>query len=76
MLNKNIVYLRKQKQMTQETLAEKLNVSRQAVSKWESGLTEPDIQTLIQLSEIFEVSLDELIKGEHQEDNVVEKQNE
>ena len=76
MLSKNIVYLRKQKQMTQETLAEKLNVSRQAVSKWESGLTEPDIQTLIQLSEIFEVSLDELIKGEHQEDNVVEKQNE
>lgn len=75
MLNMNIVYLRKQKQMTQETLAEKLNVSRQAVSKWESGLTEPDIQTLIQLSEIFEVSLDELIKGEHQEDDVVEKPN-
>ena len=67
MLSKNIVYFRKQKQMTQETLAEKLNVSRQAVSKWESGLTEPDVQTLIKLSDIFEVSLDELVKGEHQD---------
>ena len=74
MLSKNIVYFRKQKQMTQETLAEKLNVSRQAVSKWESGLTEPDVQTLIKLSDIFEVSLDELVKGEHQE--VIVKDNE
>ncbi|MFR2406428.1 MAG: helix-turn-helix domain-containing protein, partial [Eubacterium callanderi] len=56
--------LRKQKGFSQETLAERMGVSRQAVSKWESGLSNPDINNLVFLSEIFEVSLDELIKGE------------
>lgn len=56
--------LRKQKGFSQETLAERMGVSRQAVSKWESGLSNPDINNLVLLSEIFEVSLDELIKGE------------
>lgn len=67
MLGKNIQYLRKQKHMTQEDLALKLNVSRQAISKWEAGSSEPDINTLVKLSEIFNVSIDELIKGIYEE---------
>lgn len=53
--------IRKENNITQEQLADKLNVSRQAVSKWESGLAYPDTEKLIQISKIFNVSLDDLI---------------
>ena len=53
--------IRKENNVTQEQLADKLNVSRQAVSKWESGAAYPDTEKLIQISKIFNVSLDELI---------------
>ena len=53
--------IRKDNNITQEGLADKLNVSRQAVSKWESGQAYPDTEKLIQISKIFNVSLDELI---------------
>ena len=53
--------IRKEHNITQEGLADKLNVSRQAVSKWESGQAYPDTEKLIQISKIFNVSLDELI---------------
>ena len=53
--------IRKENNVTQEQLADKLNVSRQAVSKWESGTAYPDTEKLIQISKIFNVSLDELI---------------
>ncbi|WP_195268997.1 helix-turn-helix transcriptional regulator [Eubacterium sp. 1001713B170207_170306_E7] len=56
--------LRKEKGLSQEALAERMGVSRQAVSKWESGLSNPDINNLVLLSDVFGVSLDELIKGE------------
>lgn len=52
--------LRKNKGYTQEEIAEKVSVSPQAVSKWENDITSPDIPTLIKLSEILNVSLDEL----------------
>ncbi len=54
---------RKAVPLTQEELAEKLNVTRQTVSKWESGLSEPDADTLLLMSEIFGVSVDELLRG-------------
>ena len=54
--------LRKSNGITQETLAEKLNVSRQAVAKWESGMAYPDITNLIQLSELFHITIDYLVK--------------
>ena len=54
--------LRREYGLSQEMLAEKLDVSRQAVSKWESGQTYPETDKLIQLSEIFGVSIDSLIK--------------
>lgn len=49
---------------TQGDLAEKLSVSRQAISKWELSTAYPDIERLIQLSDLFGVSLDSLIKGD------------
>lgn len=54
--------LRKEKGYSQENLAELVGVSRQALSKWESGQSEPDLDKLIRLSEIFEVAIDSLVK--------------
>lgn len=56
--------LRKNKGLTQEELAEKLGVSRQAVAKWESGLGFPDIFNLIQISNMMNVSVDYLVKDQ------------
>ena len=53
--------LRKLSGMTQEQLAEKLNVSRQTISKWESGGTSPDLESIVKVSKIFHVSLDDLL---------------
>jgi len=61
-LGEKILLLRKQNSMTQEQLAERLAITRQTVSKWELGESEPDIPYLIQLSEIFQVTTDYLIK--------------
>lgn len=61
-LGKKISEYRKLHGMTQEDLAVKLNVTSQAVSKWENDLSIPDLPILIELSELFHVSLDELVK--------------
>ncbi len=61
---KNIATLRKSAAMTQTDLAEKLNYSDKAVSKWERAESLPDVSTLIEISELFGVPLDELVKGE------------
>lgn len=60
--DKKIIELRKQLNLTQEDLAEKLNVSRQTVSNWETSKCYPDIETLVIISNKFNVSLDVLIK--------------
>ena len=62
--------LRKGKGLTQEELAEKLGVSRQAVAKWESALVYPDIYNLIQISNLMNVSLDYLVKEQECEVNL------
>ena len=54
--------LRKLSGMTQEQLAEKINVSRQTISKWESDNTSPDLESIVKISKIFHVSLDDLLK--------------
>lgn len=59
--NENLKYLRKRERITQEQLAEKLNVSRQAVTKWESGQSLPDIENLKEIAYIFSVSIDSLV---------------
>jgi len=66
-VGKNIAALRKYANLTQEQLAEKCNVSRQAVTKWETGESEPSIERLIILSEVFQVSIDELVTGSKSE---------
>lgn len=56
--------LRKEKNLTQEQLAEQLNVSGRTVSRWETGSNMPDISTLIDLAEFYNVSIPEIIDGE------------
>ncbi len=58
-----IQYLRKQKGYSQEELADKVGVSRQAVSKWESEQSTPDLEKVIAMSELFEVTTDYILKG-------------
>ncbi|QOR67126.1 helix-turn-helix transcriptional regulator [Cytobacillus suaedae] len=63
-LSEQIRTIRKNENLSQEQLGQKVNVTRQAIYKWESGKGYPDIQNLIKLSELFEISIDELIKGD------------
>ena len=62
--NNRLYQLRKQKGFSQEELANRLNVSRQTISKWELGDSTPNMEKLIALSDLFKISLDELVKGE------------
>lgn len=62
--SKTLQQLRNHHQLSQEALAEKLHVSRQAVAKWESGQTMPDLTNLLVLSDLFLVSLDRLLKDQ------------
>lgn len=64
MFKDNLVQLRKYRHMTQEELAEKVGVTRQAIAKWESGESVPDLERCKILAEIFEVSLDDLANFE------------
>ena len=66
-LGKRIAMLRRQKGLKQDTLAEVLGVSPQAVSKWENDQTCPDISLLPKLAELLEVSVDELLSGKKME---------
>lgn len=63
-LNKKIYEYRKLNRWSQEDLADKLNVSRQTISKWEVGKNVPELDKLLKLSEIFNISVDELVKEE------------
>ncbi len=63
-IGKLIVKERQKQNLTQEELGEKLYVTRQAVSKWERGKCMPDYDSLIRLSELFSISLNEIMKGE------------
>lgn len=62
-LGQKITELRKKNNLSQESLAEKMNVSRQAVSKWESDQSIPDIEKIVSLSELFGVTTDYLLKS-------------
>ena len=70
-LGKKISEYRKLSNMTQEDLAVQLNVTSQAVSKWENDLSIPDLPILIELSNLFHVSLDELVKQKENSVSVV-----
>lgn len=59
----SIKKLRQEKKLSQEQLAEQLHVTRQAVSNWENGKTQPDVEMIMQLAEIFDVSVERMIYG-------------
>lgn len=63
-IGKKLVELRKKKELSQESLAELIGVSRQTISKWELGDTYPDINQAKKLSKLFDVSLDELVDND------------
>lgn len=71
-LGKRIASFRKENNLTQEQLAEMLNVTPQAVSKWENDIACPDISLLPELAKTFNVSIDELLIGKKEEKKVVE----
>lgn len=73
-LAQQIKNLRTTKNLSQDDLAEKLYISRQAVSKWENSEATPDIDKLVQLAEIFGVSLDYLVLGKEPEKEIVVEQ--
>ncbi|MBY5034006.1 helix-turn-helix domain-containing protein [Streptococcus gallolyticus] len=70
-LGQQIVNYRKSLQLSQEELAEKVYVSRQSISNWENDKTYPDIHSLLLLSQIFQVTLDTLIKGDLEEMKII-----
>lgn len=65
--------LRKETGFTQEELAEKLNVSRRTVSRWETGTTMPDLDILMELSDLYEVDLREILSGERKSERMNEE---
>ena len=60
--NEKLIKLRKASGLSQEELGDKLNVARQTISKWELGETTPEMDKLEELSNLFEISIDELVK--------------
>ena len=64
MLSERIYKFRRKNGLSQEQLAERIGVSRQAISKWESGTSTPELEKLLALSECFNITLDELVKDE------------
>ena len=70
--SEKLIMLRKNKKWSQEDLGNKLGVARKTVSKWELGETTPEMDKLLKMSEIFEITLDELMK---EEDTNIESEN-
>lgn len=64
MISKNLLFLRKRANLSQEALAEKLDVSRQTLAKWENGESVPDVIHCDQMAELFDISLDDLLHTE------------
>lgn len=70
MIGMNLASLRKHHRMTQEELAERIGVTRQAIAKWERGESTPDLERCIALAQLFEVTVDDLIRFDTQEHQV------
>ncbi|MBE6150428.1 MAG: helix-turn-helix domain-containing protein [Firmicutes bacterium] len=68
-----LLKLRKEKGLSQEEVADRLNVSRQTISKWETGQSSPDFDKIIPLCELYEISSDELLTGKKKEEIVKEE---
>ena len=66
-LEEQIKHYRKQAGLSQEKMAEKIGVSRQAITKWENGTGTPDIANLMAIADFFQISVDELLSNEKSE---------
>ena len=71
-LSQRLADLRKENKLSQEALAEKMGLSRQAISKWERGESAPDTENLILLSGIYGITLDELLHGKETKETAEE----
>ncbi len=69
--NERLIELRKKEGLSQEELGYKLNVTRQTVSKWELGQTTPELDKLVEISRIFNISVDELINNSEETNNII-----
>ena len=74
-LGQRLLELRKSKNLTQDEVAERLNVTRQTVSKWETNQSTPDFDKIIPLCELYEISANELLQGEKQEQKTNNNEN-
>lgn len=72
--NQNLIKLRKAKGLSQEQLGFELNVTRQTVSKWELGLTTPEMEKLTQIAKLFNVTVDDLLKNENVQESTSKEQ--
>lgn len=68
-IGQRLLQLRKAKHLSQEEIAEKLNVTRQTISKWETDQTTPDFDKIVPLCELYEISADELLTGSKKEES-------
>ena len=75
-IGKFLATLRKEKNLTQEELAEKLNVARRTVSRWETGFNLPDMDILIEISDFYSVGLREILDGERRTDKMEQEMKE
>lgn len=71
MLSENLYNLRKLNKLSQEQVADRLGVSRQAVAKWEAGETAPDIHNCMALAQLYDVSIDELVNYDGEGGNMM-----
>ena len=72
-LSDKIIQLRKANGWSQEDLAERLNISRQSISRWEGATAQPDAANILQLSKLFGVTADYLLNDEYESDNDLPK---
>ncbi len=73
-LGTRLLDLRKSKQLSQEEVAYKLNVTRQTISKWETDQSTPDFDKIVPLCELYEITADELLTGAHPKEDIIESE--
>ncbi|MCI9035873.1 MAG: helix-turn-helix domain-containing protein [Lachnospiraceae bacterium] len=72
MISKYLQLLRKSNNYTQDDLAEKLGISRQAVSKWETGMTIPDLEVLLKISKLYDITINDILEPKIQPQRITD----
>lgn len=71
-VSKHLQILRKKHHYTQDDLAEQLNVSRQAVSKWETGVSVPDLESLLRISKLYDITINDILEPKLQSEKITD----